>query len=560
MEIIRWITILANTRLAKKYIATLQKLKVYLTLIYGTHVPTLTVLLVFPIIALFVTYIQSSYYDINEFDIYSSIGFGVANLATTFSVHIMTYTISWHYMEKRVNELNKRLFNAQLCVGVTLSKQYIARINTCRREMYNTMCIYFVPLQLYKVGISAMWSLFILPSLYYFIGICILFGITTGLLNVVTRRMKLKMGKNVCEKINFDPENPDGYTKPKLEIEKNMSIIDEFDNVTDTKMRMSLGHTLSKNSADEIRSKYQTQRSIMRTVMLDIMGSIVFVILLATSTRSLAQNITSILVTIGNMGETLYKLDSMYLLDNLSYILVCLEKNCRVEPILPSIVMDVNTITIQNATLSYRDIFIPSKQYVRSSGVTNLSCIIKKGSLHYITGENGVGKSSFLKMFFDTLDSGKILFDSTNITNIDQKSLWQLVYILKQINEDVPMFSRDIIDHHKKINPDLSRRFGIDSLEGIGRDGSSGSGGQEQRVQIFMALTTSASVILLDEPFSALDVHWKQVIEKELIEMATTKIIIVIGHGNYDGADNKGVTKWIMTKSDIGDTMLQCQC
>jgi len=516
--------------------------------IYGFQLMPIVVLLVFPVVSLAITHVQSLYYDINDFDLYSSIGFGVTNLITTLCTNVMSGVVTWHLMDTRIRELQQQLQYAELYVNTTLTTHNVKRISKCKREMYNMMSVYFVPVQLYKVFISTVWALWILPTFGHFLVTCVLFVIVTILLRVCAKYFEKKFGKTVGKNVVFDAENPDGYNED-TKAEREFTVISEFVSSDETRMRISLGHTIDLDKTSAERAKYMTQRSIVRTILIDLMSSIVFVMLLATSSRSTAQNMSSILYTIGFTGDALYKWNKIYLLDEFEHLLTCLKRH-QMETKTTVTKTDVTTITFVDVTMAYyTNIFIPSLRDDKKNPVVGLNVRLQKGTLHYITGENGGGKSSFLKLFFNKPESGTILFDDVDISQIGIADRWRLVYILKQINEGVPMPSKEVINQHKKQHSLLAEKFGLTTLENIGGNGSNGSGGQEQRVQIFMALTANTPIVLLEEPFSALDVEWKRVIEEALIDVALTKLVVVVGHGNYEGVAHTGVTKWQLVKS-----------
>jgi ABC-type lipoprotein export system ATPase subunit len=108
-----------------------------------------------------------------------------------------------------------------------------------------------------------------------------------------------------------------------------------------------------------------------------------------------------------------------------------------------------------------------------------------------------------------------------------------MIYHLNQVNESPGLLPSHILKDLIKKNMKLATRLGINELGEIGNDSKSGSGGQEQRVHIFVALVSGSPIILFDEPFSALDINWKNIIEDVLIEQVSNKIIILIGHDCY---------------------------
>lgn len=147
-----------------------------------------------------------------------------------------------------------------------------------------------------------------------------------------------------------------------------------------------------------------------------------------------------------------------------------------------------------------------------------------------ILGASGAGKSMTLKMIAGILrpDQGKIavgdhvLFDSEKRIDVKPQkrkvgylfqnyALFPSMTAAQNIAAGIPRKQAD----RDEIVSFLLHRFGLEGLED--HYPSQLSGGQQQRVALARILAVSPEVILLDEPFSALDVHLRDQMNRELL-------------------------------------------
>jgi ABC-type Fe3+/spermidine/putrescine transport system ATPase subunit len=192
-----------------------------------------------------------------------------------------------------------------------------------------------------------------------------------------------------------------------------------------------------------------------------------------------------------------------------------------------------------------------SKSYVKNSngGVRGINFHIRQGEFVAILGESGSGKSTLLKLIYGLLSpsEGEVLFQGQKILGPDEK--------LIPGNEHMKMIAQNFdLNNYAKVYDNVASMLSNTDLEGkkqktlrmmqalrldhlAERRAVELSGGEQQRVAIARALITQPQVLLLDEPFSQVDVLMRKQMRADLKrlskELGTT--MILVSHDPLDG-------------------------
>lgn len=188
------------------------------------------------------------------------------------------------------------------------------------------------------------------------------------------------------------------------------------------------------------------------------------------------------------------------------------------------------------ATLQIENV---SKRFGKTQAVKDVSFVVNPGEIFGLLGPNGAGKTTILRMILDIFkpDKGKIAVLGGAMTETkkndigylpEERGLYQdipvercLQYLASlkgmekaEIDQQLPLYLKkfDLTEHRRKKVKELSK-------------------GMQQKAQLITALIHNPSLIIIDEPFSALDPVNTQLVKELLIEQRNLgKAVVMCTH------------------------------
>jgi len=195
-----------------------------------------------------------------------------------------------------------------------------------------------------------------------------------------------------------------------------------------------------------------------------------------------------------------------------------------------------------------------TKEFNGIKAVDNISFSVKKGETFVLLGTSGCGKTTTLKMINRLVEptSGEMRIEGRKTLEEEPTKLRkQIGYVIQNIG----LFPHYTVEQNIAVVPQLLkwdrnriRNRTNELLELVGlvppedflkRHPEELSGGQQQRVGLARAFAADPSIILLDEPFGALDPITRRQIQKEFkkLEMMLAKTIILVTHDIFEAFD-----------------------
>ncbi|KFE40811.1 ABC transporter ATP-binding protein [Staphylococcus agnetis] len=187
-----------------------------------------------------------------------------------------------------------------------------------------------------------------------------------------------------------------------------------------------------------------------------------------------------------------------------------------------------------------------TKSYGNKVVVNKVNLNIKEGEFFVLIGPSGSGKTTTMKMInrLIPLTDGFIYFNNKPISDYSVYEMrWDMGYVLQQIAlfphmtirdniAQVPLmksWTQNEIDHRVD---ELLKMVNLDPNTYRHRKPDELSGGQRQRVGVVRALAADPPVILMDEPFSALDPITRENLQDDLLRLQAQikKTIVFVTH------------------------------
>jgi osmoprotectant transport system ATP-binding protein len=182
--------------------------------------------------------------------------------------------------------------------------------------------------------------------------------------------------------------------------------------------------------------------------------------------------------------------------------------------------------------------------------IKDLSLDIHGGETLVLLGSSGCGKTTILKMINRIIEpsSGTILIEGKNILEQDPIEVRRSIgYVIQEIGLFPHMNIEDNVSVVLKLKgrPEEERtKRANEVLELVGlnpgqfrhRYPDELSGGQQQRIGVARALAANPSLLLMDEPFSAVDAVTRELLQQELLKLKIqlNKTIVFVTHDIFE--------------------------
>lgn len=194
--------------------------------------------------------------------------------------------------------------------------------------------------------------------------------------------------------------------------------------------------------------------------------------------------------------------------------------------------------------IEFKDV---SKKYPNGNeAVKEINFSINEGEFIVFIGTSGSGKTTALKMInrLEDATSGEIKIKGKNIFDYNiHKMRWNMGYVLQQ----VALFPHLTVEENISIVPELKgwkkgeiakrteellEMIGLEKEKYLKRMPDELSGGEAQRVGIARALAGDPEIVLMDEPFSALDPITRRSLQKDIkkLQQKINKTVVFVTH------------------------------
>lgn len=170
-----------------------------------------------------------------------------------------------------------------------------------------------------------------------------------------------------------------------------------------------------------------------------------------------------------------------------------------------------------------------TKQFNNIDILKNINIEINQGELITLLGKSGCGKSTTLKLIagLTNPDSGDILFDGKSVLNLKTQDRNAVI-----VFQDYSLFPHMNVFENiefglkvNKIDKDLRKNRVLELINLVKLTGfeekypNELSGGQKQRVAIARSLAVNPKILLLDEPFSSLDINLRSEMREFILKI-----------------------------------------
>ncbi|HVJ48474.1 ABC transporter ATP-binding protein [Desulfitobacterium sp.] len=214
-----------------------------------------------------------------------------------------------------------------------------------------------------------------------------------------------------------------------------------------------------------------------------------------------------------------------------------------------------------------------TKKYKNGDGVENINFEVREGELVTMLGPSGCGKTTILRTIGGFLepDAGEVILDGVNIEKLPPEkrptamvfqsyNLWPHMTVFDNLAFGLKIRKTP----QQLIKEEISKALKLVRMEGAEQKYPAQlSGGQQQRVAIARSLLLKPSLLLMDEPFSALDAKIRSQMREELkkIQRELNITVVFVTHDQEEAMSishriivmSKGIFEQVGTPAEIYD-------
>ena len=190
-----------------------------------------------------------------------------------------------------------------------------------------------------------------------------------------------------------------------------------------------------------------------------------------------------------------------------------------------------------------------TKTYSGKGAVSDFTLTIPSHQITVLMGLSGSGKTTLLRMINKMVepDSGRITIDDQAIKDLDSVKLRRSIgYVLQEVGllphksvfENVSLIAKISGQSEEQAKSNASQMLNLVGIDEsfFSRFPNQLSGGQQQRVGVARALAIKPNILLMDEPFGAVDPIVREELQDELLRIQSELglTIVLVTHDRYE--------------------------